>query len=154
MRVGWVTIGGFDTHANEANAHKVIYPELAEAIAAFDEYLSARHAVDNVLMMTWSEFGRRVKENGSQYDHGTTAPLFVFGPGVVGGVHGNPPDLTNLDPSGNLIFKDGFPIFDPSMPLYSTNGYKWILLKSWGARSRPSIFCDALICDVMNFCLL
>ena len=61
--------------------------------------------------MTWSEFGRRVQENGSQgTDHGTAAPLFVLGNGVQGGVYGEPPDLDDLDPNGNLKFTTRLPL--------------------------------------------
>jgi uncharacterized protein (DUF1501 family) len=125
LRVGWVTLGGFDTHANEANTHKIIYPELAEATGAFWQDLTAQNATSNVLMMTWSEFGRRVQENGSQgTDHGTAAPLFVFGPGVAGGIHGDPPDLANLDPNGNLAFQTDF------RSVYATVLDKWMQVDS------------------------
>ncbi len=54
--------------------------------------------------MTWSEFGRRVKENASGgTDHGTAAPLFVLGNAVQGGIYGEPPDLADLDSAGNLV---------------------------------------------------
>ncbi len=125
MQVGWVTLGGFDTHANEADTHKIIYPDLAESIAAFWQDLAAQNAASNVLMMTWSEFGRRVVENGSQgTDHGTAAPLFVFGPGVVGGIHGDAPDLANLDPTGNLVFSADF------RSVYATVLDKWMQVDS------------------------
>ncbi len=109
LRVGYVTIGGFDTHAGEAATHDKLYPEVAEAIAAFYADLAGHGMADRVVTMTWSEFGRRVKENGSQgTDHGTAAPLFVFGPSVKGGIVGNPPNLANLDSSGNMIFQIDF----------------------------------------------
>jgi uncharacterized protein (DUF1501 family) len=72
-------------------------------------------------MMTWSEFGRRVKENGSQgTDHGTAAPLFAFGPGVNGGIQGSAPDLSHLDQSGNLVFQTDF------RSIYATVLQQWL----------------------------
>jgi uncharacterized protein (DUF1501 family) len=62
-----------------------------------------------VVVMTWSEFGRRVHENGNAgTDHGTAAPLFVLGSAVRGGIFGEPPDLNKLDNAGNLNFTVDF----------------------------------------------
>jgi uncharacterized protein (DUF1501 family) len=59
--------------------------------------------------MTWSEFGRRVHENGNEgTDHGTAAPLFVLGNAITGGIYGEPPNLGNLDQTGNLKFTIDF----------------------------------------------
>ncbi|HXX78262.1 MAG TPA: DUF1501 domain-containing protein, partial [Ktedonobacteraceae bacterium] len=64
---------------------------------------------DNVVVMTWSEFGRRVDENGSLgTDHGTAAPLFVLGSSVNKGIYGEPPSLSNLDQNGNLKYTIDF----------------------------------------------
>lgn len=109
MRVGYVTLGGFDTHADQANTLDKLYTEFGAALAAFWQDLTQHNAADNVIMMTWSEFGRRVKQNGSDgTDHGTAAPMFVFGPGIKGGIHGDTPDLSTLDQTGNLPFKTDF----------------------------------------------
>jgi uncharacterized protein (DUF1501 family) len=109
LRVGYVTIGGFDTHGEQATTHSKLLQELAEGVAAFYADLSAHHAADNVVVMTWSEFGRRVEENASQgTDHGTAAPLFVLGNAVQGGIYGEPPDLNRLDKYGNLTFTADF----------------------------------------------
>ncbi|MGH2486624.1 MAG: DUF1501 domain-containing protein [Ktedonobacterales bacterium] len=71
--------------------------------------MTAHNAEDNVVVMTWSEFGRRVEENASQgTDHGTAAPLFVLGNSVQGGVYGEPPDVGKLDNYGNLIYTTDF----------------------------------------------
>ena len=121
VRVAYVTIGGFDTHANEGPVLDLLYPELAEAIAAFWRDMQAQGFANKIMMMTWSEFGRRPKENGSQgTDHGTAAPQFIFGPGVAGGVHGTSPNLTNLDPNGNLVFQTDF------RAVYGTLIDKWL----------------------------
>ncbi len=116
LRVGYVTLGGFDTHAHQdvsdtgqEGTHSQLLTTLAEGLSAFYADLDAHGAADNVVVMTWSEFGRRVEENASQgTDHGTSAPLFVLGNGVQGGVYGAPPDLNDLDPYGNLKFTTDF----------------------------------------------
>jgi len=115
LRVGYVTLGGFDTHAAQDNGqggqtaqaagtHTRLLTELSEGVAAFYGDLVAHGMADNVVIMTWSEFGRRVHENASLgTDHGTAAPLFVLGNAVQGGVYGEPPDLGDLDHAGNLV---------------------------------------------------
>ncbi len=109
LRVGYVTLGGFDTHANQAKTQNDLLTELAEGLSAFYGDLTAHNAADNVVVMTWSEFGRRVEENGNEgTDHGTAAPLFVLGNAVQGGVYGEPSDLSNLDSAGNLKFTTDF----------------------------------------------
>ena len=109
LRVGYVTLGGFDTHADQAAAQNSLLAQLGEGLSAFYSDLIAHNAADNVVVMTWSEFGRRVEENGnSGTDHGTAAPLFVLGNGVAGGFYGESPDLSDLDNSGNLKFSVDF----------------------------------------------
>lgn len=109
LRVGYVTIGGFDTHAGQAKTHETLMTDLSEGLAAFYADLQAHHAAENVVVMTWSEFGRRVHENGNAgTDHGTAAPLFVLGNAVQGGIFGEPPDLNRLDNAGNLNFTVDF----------------------------------------------
>ncbi len=120
VKVAYVIIGGFDTHVNAKETLQKLYPELAAAIAAFWQDLHAHGADSNVLMMTWSEFGRRVKENGGMgTDHGTAAPLFVFGPKVKGGLYGSNPDLSSLDTNGNLVYTTDF------RSVYATVLTKW-----------------------------
>ncbi len=105
LRVGYVTLGGFDTHANQQVTHDTLMLTLANGLSAFYNDLAAHGKADNVVIMTWSEFGRRVEENGSLgTDHGTAAPLFVLGNPVSKGVYGEPPSLSNLDQNGNLKY--------------------------------------------------
>jgi uncharacterized protein (DUF1501 family) len=109
LRVGYVTLGGFDTHAEQKETHAKLLGELAEGLAAFYTDMTAHGRADDVVVMTWSEFGRRVHENGSAgTDHGTAAPLFVLGNAVSGGVYGEPPDLGSLDPHDNLLYTTDF----------------------------------------------
>ena len=106
-RIYVVNIGGFDTHANQAQGHGNKLLRLSEAVAAFQEDLGNQS--QDVLTMTFSEFGRRVEENGSNgTDHGTAAPLLLFGRSVAGGLYGDDPDLVDLDSSGNMHFTTDF----------------------------------------------
>lgn len=108
LRVGYVVLGGFDTHSTQAKHHADLLQTLADGIAAFQADLVAHGKADDVITMTWSEFGRRVGENASGgTDHGTAAPLFVSGSGVKGGLVGDAPNLGSLD-NGNLPFATDF----------------------------------------------
>jgi uncharacterized protein (DUF1501 family) len=93
-RVYFVTLGGFDTHVNQAATQARLLATLSEGLAAFQRDLAAHGLDGQVLTMTFSEFGRRPGENDSKgTDHGTAAPLFVMGSRVRGGLHGKPPSL-------------------------------------------------------------
>ncbi len=101
-RVYIVSIRGFDTHAAQLGAHQQLLDELATSITAFHQDLIALGVADRVAGLCFSEFGRRVKENASiGTDHGTAAPVFLFGNPIVGGFHGNYPSLTDLE-NGDL----------------------------------------------------
>ncbi|MEM6315256.1 MAG: DUF1501 domain-containing protein, partial [Planctomycetota bacterium] len=103
-RVYYVSLGGFDTHANQANNHDRLLRTFSQGVRAFWDDMRATGHADRVLMMTFSEFGRRVAQNGSNgTDHGAAAPMFFFGPNVKPGVVGNHPSLTDLD-NGDLKF--------------------------------------------------
>jgi len=109
LRVGYVTLGGFDTHANQAATHDVLMQTLANGVSAFYSDLAVHGKADNVVVMTWSEFGRRVEENGSLgTDHGTAAPMFILGNPVNKGIYGEPPSLSSLDENGNLKYTVDF----------------------------------------------
>lgn len=102
-RIYHVTMGGFDTHANQAGGHATLLRWLGDATAAFMRDLAVDGLDERVMAMTFSEFGRRIRENSSAgTDHGTAAPLFVLGGGIAGGLIGDAPDLANVDPNGNL----------------------------------------------------
>ena len=109
LRVGYVTLGGFDTHANQQATHATLMKTLADGLSAFYTDLTKHGKADNVVIMTWSEFGRRVDENGSLgTDHGTAAPMFVLGNAVNKGIYGEPPILNSLDNNGNLKYTIDF----------------------------------------------
>ncbi|MFO0879637.1 MAG: DUF1501 domain-containing protein [Gemmataceae bacterium] len=108
-RVYFVTLGGFDTHAAQAERHAGLLQELSEALTLFRQDLRASGQLDRVLLMTFSEFGRRVAENRQGgTDHGTSSSLFLLGGSVKPGVHGGPPDLGQLDDQGDLRFQVDF----------------------------------------------
>jgi uncharacterized protein (DUF1501 family) len=98
-----VTISGFDTHTQQLTPHNTLWSRVNAAINAFYSDLFLNGISGRVVGMTLSEFGRRVAENGSVgTDHGTAAPMFLFGDLVNGAIYGNNPDLVNLN-NGNLI---------------------------------------------------
>jgi uncharacterized protein (DUF1501 family) len=104
-----VSMGGFDTHANQKDHHAQLLGQLGEAIDAFMQDLANMKRQDDVTIMTFSEFGRRVKQNGSGgTDHGTAEPMFIIGNSVKGGLYGTYPSLENLDANGDLQFTADF----------------------------------------------
>ena len=101
-RIFYVTQDGFDTHAGQAPVHASLLRDVSDSITAFYRDLAARGQRDRVLIMTFSEFGRRGHENGSQgTDHGSGAPMLLVGGRVRSGLVGEHPRLTNLV-NGNL----------------------------------------------------
>ncbi len=115
-----VQLPNFDTHTFQEGQHGALMEVLGKAIANFYQDLSADGLDADVLTVTFSEFGRRVEENGGRgTDHGTAAPLFAFGPPVKGGFFGDPPSLTDLDSAGNL--KHGIDF----RSIYSTLLHQW-----------------------------
>jgi uncharacterized protein (DUF1501 family) len=108
-RVYYVTHGGFDTHSAQNNRHPALLQELSQALGLFYRDLREQGQLDRVLTMTFSEFGRRIDENQQQgTDHGTANVMFVMGGQVRGGLIGDPPNLTNRDEQGDLIFRTDF----------------------------------------------
>ena len=100
------TIGGFDTHANQLTQHANLWKTISEAVTAFQADLENMNLADSVSVVTFSEFGRTVKQNGTLgTDHGTAAPMFVIGKTVRGGLIGENPNLKILDANGDLRFK-------------------------------------------------
>jgi uncharacterized protein (DUF1501 family) len=96
-RVYFASLGGFDTHARQRDAHANLLQNFSEATDAFFQDLASVGREKDVLLVTFSEFGRRVEENASGgTDHGAAAPVFVLGGAVQGGLFGVPPDLEHL----------------------------------------------------------
>ncbi|MDF1838848.1 MAG: DUF1501 domain-containing protein, partial [Planctomycetota bacterium] len=105
-RVFWVSQAGYDTHSFQAKTHAHLLQELDQGLHALLEELESRDRLKDTLIMTMSEFGRRVAENGSKdgagTDHGLASVQWLMGGHVKGGLLGPRPDLTNLDGNGNL----------------------------------------------------
>ncbi|MDZ4773670.1 MAG: DUF1501 domain-containing protein [Planctomycetota bacterium] len=107
-RVVSIEMGGFDTHQNERGTHDNLMKRLDDALTAFMTDMKSRSIGNDVVVVVFSEFGRRVKENGSGgTDHGEAAPMLVLGNQVKGGLHGKHPSLTDLD-AGDLKFTTDF----------------------------------------------
>jgi len=99
--------GGFDTHAGQALNHGALLEQLSESIAAMVNDLKRDKLVDRVILMTFSEFGRTVAENGRRgTDHGSAQPLFVVGGKVRGGLIGKHPPLDDLEGNGQRAHTD------------------------------------------------
>ncbi len=109
-KVYMVSLGGFDTHANQLTNHPALLNDLSEAVKSFYEDLGNTDHAKNVISVTISEFGRRIEQNASGgTDHGAAAPMMVFGEGLEGnGFLGSNPDLTDVDEVGNLKFDIDF----------------------------------------------
>jgi uncharacterized protein (DUF1501 family) len=109
-RVYYVTYSGnsFDTHVQQADLHTRLLMYTADAVRGFMDDIKRLGRGDDVAMMIFTEFGRRVEENGSLgTDHGTATPMFVVGHGVRGGFYGRHPSLTDLD-DGNMKMTTDF----------------------------------------------
>jgi uncharacterized protein (DUF1501 family) len=119
-KIIFVSIGSFDTHANQRAQQDRLLGYLASGLHAFYADLAAHDLDERVLAMTFSEFGRRVAQNASNgTDHGTAMPLFVVGGTVKGGVYGEHPSLTDLD-DGDLKHAIDF------RSVYATVVEKWL----------------------------
>jgi len=109
VKILHVTLGGFDTHYTQQQRHDDLMGYFDQAVSAFYTDLAAHGMSDRVLIATWSEFGRRPKENASAgTDHGTSAPVFLMGDAVKGGLYGAAPSLAKLDTGGNLAWNVDF----------------------------------------------
>lgn len=122
------SLGGFDTHANQVQqegdvegSHFELLRMVSESVAAFQDEMKLQNMEDNVVGMTFSEFGRRILSNASNgTDHGSAAPLFVFGSRVIPGVQGDNPNIPS-----SVTVQDNLPMqFDFRSVYYS-------LLKDW-----------------------
>ena len=153
-KVYMVTLGSFDTHANQTDDHRDLLIDLSNSVKAFYEDLAQGGFDDKVLSMTISEFGRRIYENGSSgTDHGNAGPLMLFGPAIQGnGFVSQHPDLS--DSSGNLEYTQDF------REVYASIMQEWLcidpdlvdeaLLNNTYARVDLGFNCSALSVDDFN----
>jgi uncharacterized protein (DUF1501 family) len=124
-----LSLGSFDTHQNQLPAHANLLRQLAEGMAALKGALTELGAWDRTLLMTFSEFGRRARQNQSSgTDHGTAAPHFIAGGAVRGGWYGQAPDLTRLDGTQNLLHTTDF------RQLYASVARDW-----WGIQPEAVV---------------
>ena len=124
-----LTLGSFDTHQNQLGTHAGLLKQLAEGMAALKSALTELGAWDRTLVMTFSEFGRRAKQNSSGgTDHGTAAPHFVAGGAVRGGMYGKAPDLSRLDGNQNVLYTTDF------RQIYTTVAQQW-----WGVSAESVV---------------
>ena len=120
-RVFYTQHGGYDTHANEGPAHPKLWSELSQSISDFYADLKEHDSSDNVLMFVFSEFGRRVRDNGSGTDHGSGGLALAIGDAVQGGMYGEYPSLKEGDLlEGDLNFGVDF------RGVYGTMVERWL----------------------------
>ena len=120
-RLFYTQLIGFDTHANQQPVFDKLWTDLSRAIADFWDDLRAHEADDNVVMLLFTEFGRRVRDNGSGSDHGAGGGCFVIGPNVRGGMHGEFPSINPKDlDQGDLVPNHDF------RGVYSTLLQDWL----------------------------
>lgn len=155
-KVYMVTLGNFDTHANQVDDHRNLLIDLSNSIKTFYEDLAQAGLDDKVLAMTISEFGRRTYENGSNgTDHGKAAPLLLFGPAMEGnGFVSQHPDLISGDGAGNLNYTQDF------REVYASIMQEWLcidsdlvneaLLNTTHARVDLGFNCSSLSVDDIN----
>src|SRR5919204_3711942 len=124
-RVFYTSHGSFDTHATQGPTHAKLWTEVSEGLAAFFTDLRAHDAADDVIMFVWSEFGRRVKDNGAGTDHGAGGVAFILGDPVKGGMFGEYPSLKESDLTlGNLKYNVDF------RSAYASILDKWLKIES------------------------
>ena len=122
-RLFYTQLIGFDTHANQQPVFEKLWTDLSRAISDFWDDLRAHNADDNVVMFLFTEFGRRVRDNGSGSDHGAGGGCFVIGPNVRGGMHGEFPSINPKDlDQGDLVPNHDF------RGVYSTLLEDWLRL--------------------------
>lgn len=105
--VYYTAINGFDTHENQLGVQNGKLTEVNDAVFSFYKDIKSANLLENVTLVIFSEFGRRVRENGSGTDHGTAAPMFVIGGNTKGKTIGNNPNLSDLD-EGDLKYEIDF----------------------------------------------
>jgi uncharacterized protein (DUF1501 family) len=124
-RVFYTSHGTFDTHATQLPTHAKLWQEVSEGVAAFFDDLRLHDAADDVTMLVWSEFGRRVKDNGAGTDHGAGSVALILGDHVRGGMYGEYPSLKASDLTlGNLKYNVDF------RSTYATILDRWMQIES------------------------
>ena len=108
-RVLYAQHGSFDTHSNELQSHAKLWQDVSAAIGDFTDDLKEQGLWQDTLVLVWSEFGRRVHDNGTGCDHGSGGVAFALGGAVQGGQYGQYPSLREVDLSeGDLAYTTDF----------------------------------------------
>jgi uncharacterized protein (DUF1501 family) len=135
-RIFYVSQGGYDTHTNQVGTHARLLKDLGDAVKSFCDDLAAQDNMDRVLLMTFSEFGRRVNDNASGgTDHGAAAPMFVIGNRVRAGLLGRYPNLAPAD-----LFEGDFRFTVDFRSVYAAVLENWLKTRSepiLGRRFEP-----------------
>ncbi|MBI2965055.1 MAG: DUF1501 domain-containing protein [Chloroflexi bacterium] len=119
-RIFYAQHGGYDVHGSQRQTQPRLWSQVSRAVSDFFADLHAHDAADNVIMMVFSEFGRRVRDNGNGTDHGSGGGAFLIGDRVAGGLYAEYPSLApDKQASGDLAFNNDF------RTLYSTVLEKW-----------------------------
>ena len=128
-RVFYTQHASFDTHASQMPGHKQLWKDCSAAISDFFADLKEHNAADNVLMIMFTEFGRRVRDNGSGTDHGAAGAAFVIGDTVKGGMYGEYPSAKAEDlEQGDLV------------PSYDFRGAYTSIVEDWlGLDAKPIV---------------
>jgi uncharacterized protein (DUF1501 family) len=130
--VYYLSLGGFDTHAQQPDAHGRLLRQLGDATAAFMRDLAETEHADRVMLMCFSEFGRRVAENASAgTDHGTAGPVFLIGNQVLAGLHGDLPDLNQLENDDLKYHTDFRQVYADVLENWFQTDSREILSGSW-----------------------
>ena len=120
-RIYYLKHGPFDTHGGQLPVHNKLLDEVSSSIGDFMDDLEEHGADKSTLILVFSEFGRRIKDNGSGTDHGSGGVAFCIGGAVTGGFYGNYPSLKKRDQlEGDLYFNNDF------RGTYSTVLEKWL----------------------------
>jgi len=127
-RVYYVSLGGFDTHANQSVTQQLLLMYVADALEGFLKDVKRLGRASDVAVMLFTEFGRRVAQNQSQgTDHGTATPMYLVGAPVKGGIYGQYPSLDTLDENGDLLMTTDF------RRVYAT------MIKEWMGFEQPQM---------------
>src|SRR5690606_4117563 len=139
--------GGYDTHSDQGGAlgqHYELHREFGDSLKVFYDDLADMGVADKVLTVVWSEFSRRIEQNGNGTDHGSQGPMFVIGgPNALnGGVYGNHPNIakSDLEGDGNTRYRQ------TAHPFRSTDfrDVFGTILKHWLNMSQPQILSNVL----------
>ena len=120
-QIFYTQFGTFDTHMGQLVTHRELWTDVSRAVTDFFDDLREHNASDNVIMIMFTEFGRRVRDNGTGTDHGAGGVAFAIGDPVQGGMYGEMPSLKPED----LQFGDVTPNYD-FRGFYSTVAEKWL----------------------------